>query len=40
MFSWSFNVLAHWNIQSVENHVAPIGHIILIPNQSVFVLHV
>ena len=28
--SWDFIVLAHWK-QSVGRHVAPLGHIILIP---------
>jgi hypothetical protein len=30
-----FIVLAHLKQQSTDRHVAPLGHIILIPNQSV-----
>ena len=37
MLSWIFIVLAHWN-KSAERHVAPLGHIILIPNQPAFAL--
>jgi hypothetical protein len=33
--SWISIVLAHWN-KSVDRHVAPLGHIILIPSQPIF----
>ena len=39
ILSWSFIVLAQWNSeQSVGRHVAPHGHIILIPSQQVVAL--
>jgi hypothetical protein len=36
--SWIFIVLAHWNNSPRDRHVAPLGHIILMPSQPVFVL--
>jgi hypothetical protein len=37
MLGWSFIVLVKYP-QSVEKNVTPLGHIILIPSQSVFAL--
>ena len=37
-FSCIFIVLAHWNNSTGDIHVAPLGHIILIPGQPVFAL--
>ena len=37
--SWIFIVIAHWNNSPrIDRHVAPLGHIILIPSQPVFAL--
>jgi hypothetical protein len=38
MFIWICIVLALWNNSTVDSHVAPLGHIILIPSQPGFAL--
>ena len=38
VFCWIFIVLGSLKQQSVDKHVAPLGHIILIPSQPVFAL--